>query len=200
MIAYREKEVLRYLGYRRHVEELDTEAVRAMIKECGEKMNAVVSPKTTYQTFDCTVEGDTVRVADTVIHSKNLAYNLRGCHKVHMIAGTLGPDIDRLIRRAELMNVAEAAVMQALGAEMIEVVIDGLNQKLKAEAEAEGLKLKHRYSPGYGDCALHHQKDFERLLGMSRECGITLTDTYLMVPSKSVTALIGICHQGESTQ
>ncbi|MBP3731219.1 MAG: hypothetical protein J6I40_07110, partial [Mailhella sp.] len=49
-----------------------------------------------------------------------------------------------------------------------------------------------RFSPGYGDFALEHQRDFARFLDMPRNAGISLSDTLLMTPSKSVTAVIGV--------
>ena len=67
-----------------------------------------------------------------------------------------------------------------------------MNDKLKSEYEARGMYLMPRFSPGYGDLRLDHQKDWFRLLDISKQIGIELTDSLLMVPTKSVTALIGI--------
>ena len=49
-----------------------------------------------------------------------------------------------------------------------------------------------RFSPGYGDLALAHQKEVLKLLNAEKNVGITLTDTCLMVPTKSVSAIVGI--------
>ena len=85
----------------------------------------------------------------------------------------------------------DALIYQAAGAEMIEAYVDELNTKLKIQAAAEGYKLRPRFSPGYGDLPIDLQRDFSRILQLPKTCGITLTDTLLMVPSKSVTAFIG---------
>ena len=63
---------------------------------------------------------------------------------------------------------------------------------MKKEYEKDDLYLRPRFSPGYGDLKLEHQKDWFRLLDISRQIGIELTDSLLMVPTKSVTAIIGI--------
>ena len=63
---------------------------------------------------------------------------------------------------------------------------------LRAGFRKEGLALRPRFSPGYGDLPLEFQRDFFRILRPQRRIGVTLTDACLMVPSKSVTALVGI--------
>ena len=90
--------------------------------------------------------------------------------------------------------MAKAAIYQATGAEMVECVCDELNEQLRQDVAQEGLYLKPRFSPGYGGTPLSLQRDFERILHMSA-IGISLTETCLMVPSKSVTAFIGITDQ-----
>ena len=55
-----------------------------------------------------------------------------------------------------------------------------------------GESLVQRYSPGYGDFPLECQPGLFRLLGVQRNIGVTLTDSLLMLPTKSVTAVIGI--------
>ena len=49
-----------------------------------------------------------------------------------------------------------------------------------------------RYSPGYGDLPLELQREIIRVLDCGRTIGITLTESLLMQPSKSVTAVIGM--------
>ena len=73
----------------------------------------------------------------------------------------------------------------------IEELVDLINAEIKKIAEADGLKTRPRYSPGYGDVPLEVQKDFFRLLPCTR-IGLTLMDTLIMAPEKSVTAFVGI--------
>ena len=56
----------------------------------------------------------------------------------------------------------------------------------------EGLHTKPRFSPGYGDFSLEHQRDFMRILDLENSLGLTLTGSLLLVPEKSVTAVIGL--------
>ena len=52
--------------------------------------------------------------------------------------------------------------------------------------------LTDRFSPGYGDMPLDDQHALFRILNVSRRIGISLSESGLMIPQKSVTALIGV--------
>ena len=131
-------------------------------------------------------------IADMQIASKDLRKNLQGCGEVYLLAATLGPGPDLLIRRASVQRMSDAAIYQALCAEMIESCCDQICARLRRQAAEEGLYLKPRFSPGYGDLPLDLQKDLLRILDAPKKIGLTLTDSLLMMPSKSVTALIGL--------
>lgn len=88
--------------------------------------------------------------------------------------------------------MSRAVVLQACAAARIESYCNEINDKLKAEAAEEGLYLRPRFSPGYGDLPLSCQPDFCRVLEAEKTVGITLTESFLMMPSKSVTAVIGV--------
>lgn len=189
------KEVYRYLGFRGVVPSRDiADKVEVYIK----KLEEVSVPRSFCRYFpllpaeDAQEEGGCVRFADLEIRSRNLAGNLRGCTQVCMLAVTIGIGADRLVSRAQLTDVAGAAICQAAGAAMAEAWCDEINSGIISEAARQSLYCRPRFSPGYGDFSLEHQKDFSRLLDMPKTCGITLTDSLLMVPTKSITALIGL--------
>jgi cobalamin-dependent methionine synthase I len=86
---------------------------------------------------------------------------------------------------------ADALIMQAVGAALIERYMDGVEDEIRAEL-APGEALRTRYSPGYGDFPLAAQRDILAILDTSRRIGVSLTDSLLMVPSKSVSAVVGV--------
>ncbi len=90
-----------------------------------------------------------------------------------------------------MKDQVKAAVFQATGAMYIEKCVDLLNEKISEEAQAQGKNTRPRFSPGYGDLSLEVQKDFFRLLPCQK-IGLTLMDTLIMSPEKSVTAFVGI--------
>ncbi len=185
-----EKEVRRYMGLRGPVDiSPDTDA---MIKKAIGALEKDCSPKYVSRVFPVTVEGNEVRFADVVIESRSLARNLAGCIQCVLFAATAGPFCDMLVKRASVTSSAYASCCQAAGAAAIEAYCDLINDKIKDEYEAKGLFARPRFSPGYGDLPLENQKDWFRLLDITRNTGIELTGSLLMVPTKSVTAIIGL--------
>lgn len=110
------------------------------------------------------------------------------------MAATLGLGPDRLIARAQAEGLmSRALALQAVSAAMIEAWCDRVNAELQGQALECGKRCRPRFSPGYGDFPLECQPGLFRLLGVQRNIGVTLTDSLLMLPTKSVTAVIGLC-------
>ena len=125
-------------------------------------------------------------------HSVNLKANLKGCSKVILFAATVGAGIDRLIRRYERTEPQTALFLQGCGAERVESLTNAFNEEVRRAAEINGFMAHPRYSPGFGDLPLTVQTGFLQLLDAGRRMGITLNESLLMSPSKSVTAIIGL--------
>lgn len=164
-------------------------ALLALIDSCTAAAYATITPKTIYEVLDCEADSSGVTIASVRFESRRLAQNLQGCQKVVAFAATLGIQADRLLRCAKSEGTAQLMVCQAVLAAMIEEVCDNLEAQIKAEHHC---KLRRRYSPGYFDLALESQKDFFSLMDITKRIGVTLSDTMLMIPSKSVTAFIGV--------
>lgn len=124
--------------------------------------------------------------------SEKLKKNLEGCRSAVLFAATIGSGIDRLIRRFEKADPKMGLLLQGLGAERVESLCDAFNDEVKEICKEAGQKTRMRYSPGYGDLPIEVQKVFLPLLDAERRLGITLSESCLMAPSKSVTAIIGI--------
>lgn len=183
------KETLRYLGYRG--QEIDGQTAR-MIEEVSEELENQCTPKSIYQEYACVVTADCVRLGELEIRSRNLAVNLKGCESAVLLAATIGRAADFMIRKYSVSNMAKAAVVQAAGASCIENYVDEVQAQIREGANRRGLYLRPRFSPGYGDFALEYQKDIFAMLACSKRIGLTLTEGNLMIPSKSVTAVIGL--------
>ena len=124
--------------------------------------------------------------------SENLKKNLRNCEGFVMFAATIGSGIDRLIRRFEVSDPSMGVIFQGYGAERAESLCNLFCEEVRVAAEEKGYKLHPRFSPGFGDLPITVQKEFLDRLDASRRLGITLGESCLMSPSKSVTAFIGL--------
>jgi hypothetical protein len=185
-----ETEAARYLGYIKNTP--PDSIVSDLIRGSCTQMHELLAPQSVYTVFPLAHGPDNaLAFAGTTLHSVDLSRNLAECTRVVLFAATIGPQVDALIRRTQLGGKAQAAVMQAAGAMFIESFVDALNNKIKTAEAGAGHKTHPRYSPGYGDVPLSVQKLFFSVLPCSR-IGLTLMDTLIMAPEKSVTAFIGI--------
>jgi len=186
------KEVLRYLGYRGAAAD---ERVSSIIAELIELFSENVIPKSVYGVWECQTDSSTLTLGNITVNSKNLCGHLANCHSVVLLAATLGMQADALIRRFSVQNMEKAVIGQAVCAAMIESYCDAVTEKIDSElsqkSEFFGLHLTTRFSPGYGDFDIAHQKDILNMLNCFRRIGLTLTDGYMLTPTKSVTAVIG---------
>ena len=165
-------EILHYL---RTASRVDDPRLLALIDDCMAEVDATVQPRT------LEVEGFTLK-------SRRLAQTIAGCDRVCIFGATLGFECDRLLRTYSVDGIARGAVMQAVLASKIEEVCDGIENRLRAQ----GLTLRQRYSPGYFDLDITEQRKIFALLDLTKRIGLTLSDTCQMIPTKSVTAIIGI--------
>ena len=119
------------------------------------------------------------------------------CEKAVIFAATIGVEIDRLIAKYSRLSPAKAFCYQAIGAERVEELCDGFCESVNEKLGAGGEMLKPRFSPGYGDLPLETQKMIFSLLDCPKRIGVSLGDSLLMSPSKSVTAFAGITKRQE---
>lgn len=126
------------------------------------------------------------------IKSESLIKNLSGCGKVVVFGATLGTNIDRLISKYSAISPLKGFIANAVSNAVIECFCDDICKNLANEYEKDGFYLRPRFSPGYGDLSVNLQKDFLTFLDAPRKISLTLTDGNMLVPVKSVTAVIGI--------
>lgn len=184
------REVQRYLGYR-GITEID-DATSKLIEECIDELGREITPRYVTREFPLTRDTDGVSFAGMYVKEGQLTRNLTGCERVILFAATVGVAPDVQVRRASLRSMMKTAVIQAASAAMVEELCDIVNTGLRDEAMERGYYVRPRFSPGYGDFPLERQVDFFRELSITREIGVSLSDSLIMTPSKSVTALIGL--------
>ena len=184
------KETLRYLGLgSAEPDEKTLEMVNRAIALLSERCR----PKNTSRIVEISAGTGDIRLeGGTVIYSESIARVMSGCSEMLVFGATLGAEADMLIKRETAANIAMGAVMQAAAAAYIEEYCDEIQTELNKRFSAEGEPLGDRFSPGYGDFALEYQRELFAILDCPRRIGLTLTDSFIMIPSKSVTAVIPI--------
>ena len=173
-------EAARYLGVRG----VPDPELTARIKDLSSVLLDTARPRLVWRSLPMTEEND------FLIVGQDLRDLLSGCSEIVLFAATLGSEAELLIRRTQLRDMAEALILDACAGSAIENVCNNFCADLAALV-APGY-LTDRFSPGYGDLPLDYQKVLFSALNITRRIGVTLTDSGLMLPQKSVTAVLGI--------
>ncbi len=180
-----ENEILLYLGYRGQEYPAEMEA---QVRRCGEEVLAAAIPRLIWRRMP--IDGaDFVALS---LEGEDVREMFSGCREAVLMAVTLGVGVDRLLAKKSISNVTDAAIMDACASAAIENVADNFETDLRKELEAKNLYLTDRFSPGYGDLPLLSQKKLCAALDAERKIGLTVSSTLLMIPGKSVTAVLGI--------
>ena len=192
----RTKEAIRYLGYGGHP--ID-ERTWSMIQDSIQELERIADLKYTYGIFGIIREEvSCLRIGNMSIKSRSLAKSLKDCDEAIVFAITLGAETDRRLRKYELLDMAKAVVFQASATAFLEEQCKTAVEGIKREIEQSGLFLRPRFSPGYGDFSILHQKEILEMLEAQKRIGLTMTDSFMLAPAKSVTAVIGVSKTNEN--
>lgn len=173
-------EVWRYLGHAG--QEISPELEERVSREM-ERCELVAQPRALWRSFE---------PRSLSLPGRDIARHLDGAVEVVLMAVTLGHGIDRELRRLSLVDPLRQVMFDAAATAAVERLANRTESEVRAEAAGRGLHCSWRFSPGYGDLPLDVQPDLLRRLNAARRLGITLTPSRLMVPTKSVTAIIGV--------
>lgn len=195
----RTREAIRYLGYGRN--DVDEKTFR-LIEASFTELEKIIEKRMVFQVFQLHLEqDDSIDIEGMKIFSKNLSKNLKGCERVLVLGATLGIQVDRWMKRYSYTDMAKVLVMQSCAAAMLEEYLDDWQEKQEQEFLKENWYLRPRFSPGYGDFSIEHQKQILEMLQATKKIGLSMTDSSMLTPTKSVTAVIGMsrtktaCHQ-----
>ena len=175
-----EKEILRYAGSK-----AENENLLVLLRECLLESESVLSYLACYRKLSV---DEFYSLVDGAKESKGVQTRLCGCNEVILFAASVGLGIDRLMEKYGKTSPVKALLFQAVGAERIESLCEALCAQIKTEYG----EVTARFSAGYGDFPLSAQRDIVRLLDCPKHIGVSLTDSLLMTPTKSVTAFVGI--------
>lgn len=186
LTGIRENEVLLYLGYRGGTLPPD---IHETISRCEALLLKTARPRIVWRQFDLLPDG-TFSGTDFRPKGNDVQELLRDCRRVVLFAATLGAEVESLLHRTQVRDMAEAVVLDCCASSAIENVCDNFCEDLQSETAP--YYLTDRFSPGYGDLPFSQQPDVCRILDIGRRIGVHLSPSGLMIPQKSVTALIGL--------
>lgn len=183
-------EALRYLG----VPAPAPAQLREQAERIALQLSAALQPRWTWRVFPLSpVDGGfALSGAGTVLTGGTARTMLAQCHSAALLACTLGAQFDTLLRERQARDMAQAVILDACGSALVEAGCNEAEKEIAARLPGEF--LTDRFSPGYGDLPLALQPGLCALLDVRRRLGLTVTDSFLLNPGKSVTAIIGLSH------
>ncbi len=181
------KEILRYIACKD-----EDSNIQNLLDKFLPLVKMTASPKGSYAFFDLEKGEDAVFIEKQSLKSKALFKNLMSSDSAIVFSLTIGIEIDRLISRYSVLSPASALCINGIATALIEEYADVFCGEIKNILKAENLFLMPRFSPGYADFDLKNQELFIRLTNAEKICGINLTQGFMMTPSKSITAIMGI--------
>ena len=185
------REALHFLGWRGAPVEPELEdRLRTLCAQVG----TTLEPRTLVRTFDIGEDGVFAGTrfcpAGSDVHAM-----LAPCFQGVLLAATLGAQSERMLLRAQARDAADALLLDAVLSAAIEAVCDAQEAALRRTFQAQGLFLTDRFSPGYGDMPLAQSAQILAVLDAPRRIGLTLSASGLMLPRKSVTAVMGVSRE-----
>ena len=193
-ICVEPRQVLRYLGMGGKIPEPET---AKLVEQCIEEFKAVAKYQLCWLTTDLAVTQDGVDFGAFYAPSVSLAKHLQGCRQAVLFAATTGIAAEQQRKRAEVSSPARALVLDGVGTAAVEALCDRFCADFANKTE--GSFLRPRFSPGYGDLPLQLQKELLSCLDSHRKIGLSLSESMMMTPQKSVTAIVGIGNEGCSS-
>lgn len=186
------KDVQTDLGYPRYY--VVEEPIKGLIDEAYREAIKLIEPKGAYEIFACRVKKEFVELENIKKHkieSKKLSRHLEGCTEAIVFVVTIGPGVEIAVKEFfKKGELTRARVLDAVGSTLTEGLAEEAEDFLRSEAKKEGFEQGRRYSPGYGDWSLSGQKLILDVLEGAK-LGIELTSSFMMMPRKSITAIVG---------
>ncbi|MGH4050114.1 MAG: vitamin B12 dependent-methionine synthase activation domain-containing protein [Clostridium sp.] len=193
------KEVLRYLGYKNQIMD---EKMMNLVSECCAEIIDISKERSVYEIFDIETKDDKILLTGSTLALKDndIKNFLASSKKCVVMAATLGSTVDSKIAYYSRFNITKGVIMDACASTAIEYVCDQLQDEIEKNALIDNLYITTRYSPGYGDFSIDNGKDILNVLDAYKKIGLSITENNIMLPRKSVTALIGLSKYKSSKQ
>jgi hypothetical protein len=181
-------EALRYLG----ISAPAPEDMRRQAEEIAQSLTSSVTPRYTYRLFPLSQEENAFSLTGSgVTLTGNTAQTmLNDCQQAVLLCCTLGAEFETMLRSEQARDMARAVILDACGSAWVEAGCDKAEDELSKRLPQ--LYRTDRFSPGYGDLPLDLQPAICAALDTRRRLGVHVTDSLLLNPGKSVTAVIGL--------
>ena len=169
----------------------DEELIRT-VREAFMKLEGYITPRCVWGKFHVIHFDGGLELEGAYIYSNDIARLTARSDECILLAATLGHEVDRQITIAQSRNMLDGVAFDACASVRVDAYIDGFVKREIVPSLRKGERLTHRFSPGYGDLKMNVTEDVIAILNATKKIGLSVTRSIMMVPVKSVTAIIGI--------
>lgn len=163
------------------------------IEDACQDARLLARPQGIWQVYDYDCQKQEIQAEPPcLIQGEKIGRHLAGCEKVILLAATVGEDIEAAVTGRFAKDEYTASVLlDAAATAAVEQIADGMEKAIKPKAAAKGYGMRWRFSPGYGDWPIEQQPELLRL-SHAGEIGLSLSSSMMLIPRKSITAIIGL--------
>jgi hypothetical protein len=126
------------------------------------------------------------------LKSPKLSKVMKPCGDAICFIATIGDGVEKEIARlTDEGRLFDAYIFESMGSMAVESMVDAFCKDIEEKYNAQDKGVTLRFSPGYCDWPIVEQKKLFRIIDAAR-INITLTDSCLMHPRKSISGIFGI--------
>ena len=173
-------EALRYLGYK---DNINIDNLTPILDKCENELLKAIEPRFIYK-FQ-------VENTSLVLTGNSILNHLNGCYGVILLSATLSMGADKVISEHQVNDMTSALILDSMASTAIEQVCDTAEKEIREKISKDNF-MTWRFSPGYGDLPITIQREFVRVTDAEKRIGLTVNEGGILLPRKSVTAIIGL--------
>jgi len=123
---------------------------------------------------------------------KKISSYIKGANKICIFVVTIGGLLEE--EASQLMQSGDhlrGYLLDRIGSFAVENAAENFEDGLRDKYAPKDRSVSNRFSPGYCEWPTSQQKKLDKILSF-KKAGIKLTSSFMMVPKKSVSGIIGI--------
>lgn len=187
------RELIRFLGNGNN--KVVSAAADRHVNKINGKIKKLVEPEVNYQIHQIkNIKKNRIDINEkTLLKSFKLARALRDADFVCCYIATIGSEIEEEVD--DLMNqkrFSEAFVLDSMGSVAVESTLEQFHSQMKDNYKARKMAITQCYSPGYCDWTIKEQKKIFQMFDDDINLNVSLSDSYMMSPCKSISGTFGI--------
>ena len=177
-------------------------AISKSLDECLTKAKSLSKPNYIRRVKKIALIGkDFIEIESGIRFSTGrIAQYIKDSSDIVIFLVTIGDEIEKIA--GELTSGKEPLqgyLLDRIGSFAVESLAGSIEKKLRKDYSGLKKSVSKRYSPGYCDWPIEEQRILAKILDFSK-IGVTLNESCMMQPKKSISAIVAIADKGVFTE